>query len=265
MQKRCSLFFIFLRNMASKDRVIAIDGQAYVGKSAIAKGLAKLLNKELETDFAYINTGHMFRALAKTALDREVSLDDEKALLAMPFDIWFEGGKTLVKLDRKAQVLNWTDELNAVHVVQAASKVAIHPGVRRKLADMQRGYAQRGFIIMEGRDIGTAVFPNALCRIYAAADEWVRAGRIYKMFSEEEKRRMPRTDALIRELLETKLKPLDKQDTERKVSPLISKEEALRLGYHVHNSLEEYSVEDDVRKIYDSYICGELKKIGIHS
>ncbi len=248
------------------DRVIAIDGQAYVGKSQIAKGLAKLLRDELNVDFAYINTGHMFRAWAKVALDHQVSLDDEKALLAIPFEVWFEDGETFVTVNpgRSGGTMNWTDALNEPHVVQAASRVAVHPGVREKLARMQRGYSQKGFIIMEGRDIGTAVFPNALCRVYVAADEWVRAGRIYKMFSKDEQQKNPRTDLFVHELLETKLKPIDKQDTERMVSPLISKEEAGRLGYHVHNSLEEYTVNDDVTKIYDHYIQKELKKIGIH-
>jgi cytidylate kinase len=241
----------------STSNVIAIDGTAYSGKSHIAKGLSQL------TGFEYINTGHMFRALAHWAKKKNISLEDEQALLQMPFDISFRNGRTWVAENPK-QTGTWTDwtlELEDAEIVQNASRIAVYPGVRKKLADMQRAYAQKDFIIMEGRDIGTTVFPDALCRIYVTADLEVRAKRLYKTLSKSEKRAHPPSDEYIGKLRDEKLTPIDQLDANRKVSPLISKEAAEKLGYYIHNSPESYTVEDDVRDIYEKYVRKQLEKV----
>lgn len=239
--------------------MIAIDGQAYVGKSHIARELSRL------TGFEYINTGHMFRALAHMANRKCVDLKNESALMDMPFEVWFEAGDTFVSEGKDSDgAEKWTQELERPEIVQAASQIAIHPKVREKLANMQRGYAKKSFILMEGRDIGTAVFPDAICKVYLSADDLVRAKRLYKTLSAEEKVKNEATPEFIQQLLEEKLRPIDHLDTSRKVSPLISKEDARKLGYYIHDSLEHYTVLDDARMIYDNYIQKELKKIGIH-
>lgn len=237
--------------MSSK--VIAIDGTAYSGKSHIAKGLSK------RTGFEYINTGHMYRALAKIALDNEVDLNDEKTVSSLVFEIYFENGKTIVSGN------DWTDKLDDPDVVHAASRVAVFPGVRDRLTQMQRTYAQKEYIIMEGRDIGTTVFPDALCRVYVTADPLVRAKRLYKTLGEKERKEQSPTEEFIGKLLNEKLIPIDRLDANRKISPLISEETARQLGYFVHVSPEHYTVEDDVRAIYENYVKKELEKIGIHS
>lgn len=244
--------------MSSK--VIAIDGTAYSGKSHIAKGLSRL------TGFEYINTGHMFRAVAHMAKKKKVSLDDERALLQMPFHVWFVSGSTMVAEQPDSSDLgeNWTQELEDAETVQNASRIAVYPGIRKKLADMQRSYAQKNFIIMEGRDIGTTVFPDAFCRVYVTAEPLVRAKRLYKTLSDKEKKEQPPTEVFINKLLNEKLIPIDRLDANRKISPLISEETARQLGYYVHVSPEHYTVEDDVRDIYENYVKKELEKSGIH-
>ncbi|HCM42328.1 MAG TPA: (d)CMP kinase [Candidatus Omnitrophica bacterium] len=227
--------------MASK--VIAIDGTAYSGKSHIARGLSKI------TKYEYINTGHMYRALARIALESKIDLNDEKAVSGITLSIRFEKGKTIVSEQ------NWTDELDDPEIVQAASKVAIFPKVREYLTQMQRKYSLRDFIIMEGRDIGTTVFPDALCKVYVTASPLVRAKRLYKTLGRTE----TPTDEFIRMLLNEKLIPIDQLDANRKISPLISEEEARKRGYYVHSSPEHYTVDDDVRDIYEKYVELQLK------
>ncbi len=234
--------------MSSK--VIAIDGTAYSGKSHIAKGLSK------RTGFEYINTGHMYRALAKIALDNQVDLSDEKAVSSLTFNIRFEKGETIVSDE------NWTDKLDDPEVVHAASRIAIFPRVRDYLTQMQRVYARKEYIIMEGRDIGTTVFPDAFCRVYVTADPLVRAKRLYKTLGKIEQ---SPTEEFIGKLLNEKLIPIDRLDANRKISPLISEETARQSGYFVHVSPEHYTVEDDVRDIYENYVKKEFEKIGIHS
>lgn len=125
-------------------QVIAIDGPAYVGKSQIAQTLAKALG------YTFINTGHMYRALARRALEKQIGASDEEALLRVPFDIWFEEGRTMVSEGGPGQTTeDWTEGLDKVEIVQTASLIAKLPRVRGKLTDRQRGYAENGWIVME--------------------------------------------------------------------------------------------------------------------
>jgi len=237
-------------------QVIAIDGTAYSGKSHIARGIAKI------TGFEYINTGHMFRALAHMAKKKSVDLGSEVALLAMPFHVCFVAGSTIVSDKTSDLGEDWTQELESPEIVQDASRIAVYPAIRQKLAEMQRSYAKEKFIIMEGRDIGSVVFPDALCRVYVTAEPLVRAKRLYKTLPSQKKNAQPPTTEFINQLLNEKLTPIDQLDANRKFSPLISEESAEKLGYYIHKSPEHYSVEDDVRDIYKNYIKEKLD--GIH-
>ncbi|MFM8998938.1 MAG: (d)CMP kinase [Actinomycetota bacterium] len=149
--------------------IIAIDGPAGSGKSTLARRLAEAL------DLPYLNTGLMYRALAARALDCGVSPDDEQGLLdllrTMRFDLAGEPRATL-RVDGGAP----GDDLVGAPVEAAVSAVARHPGVRGVMRDLQRALGRPGAVV-EGRDIGSVVFPDATVKLFLVADEEARAAR----------------------------------------------------------------------------------------
>lgn len=151
-----------------KPLIIAIDGPAGAGKSTIARSLASRLG------FTYIDTGAMYRAVALWALRAGIDLEDLHRLeqLALAARIEFTADRTVQ--------LNGEDVTAAIReprVSEAASKVSQAPGVRRALREEQRRIGAAGSVVMEGRDIGTVVFPDAQVKVYLDADPGVRAGR----------------------------------------------------------------------------------------
>ena len=156
------------RLSAKKPLVIAIDGPAGAGKSTIAQSVARRLG------FTYIDTGAMYRAVALWALRTRIDLDDPYRLeqLAREAHIGFGPDSTVQ--------LNGEDVTSAIRepaVSDAASKVSAVPGVRRAMCEEQRRIGSQSSVVMEGRDIGTVVFPEAEVKIYLDADPQVRAGR----------------------------------------------------------------------------------------
>lgn len=151
--------------------VIAIDGPAGSGKSTIAARLAKKLG--------YINleSGAMYRALALKALEYLVSLDDPEALrqlaeeTAIQLEPQPEGNRVLLDGRDVSQRIREAD------VTAAASRVSVHPAVREIMVARQRAMGARGGVVMEGRDIGTAVFPDAEIKVFLDADARIRAER----------------------------------------------------------------------------------------
>jgi cytidylate kinase len=148
---------------------VAIDGPAGAGKSTIARSVARRLG------FAYIDTGAMYRAVALSALRARVGLGDLRGLeqLARAARIEFPAGDAVV-------LLNGEDVSAAIRepgVSEAASKVSAASGVRRAMRDEQRRIGSAQSVVMEGRDIGTVVFPEAQVKIYLDADPQVRAQR----------------------------------------------------------------------------------------
>jgi cytidylate kinase len=149
--------------------VIAIDGPAGAGKSTLARALAR------ELGLPYVNTGLMYRAVASHALAREVDPDDEATLGGIASQMRFqlgEGDIPEILIDGMVP-----DASLANPGVEAiVSAVARHPAVRRVLRDQQRTLGENG-CVMEGRDIGTVVFPDADVKIFLSAEPDVRAGR----------------------------------------------------------------------------------------
>jgi cytidylate kinase len=184
--------------------IVAIDGPSGAGKGTVARAVARALR------YRHIDTGAMYRALAWRALQDGVSLTDEAAIAAAgdraTFDL--EGGRVLIDGHDVAAAIR-TPEIDA-----AAAAVARLPAVRRVLVARQRAYGRDRAIVMEGRDIGTVVFPDADVKIYLDA-------------SPEERARRRASDpahaaARTRELatVATELAERDRSDSTRSVSPL---------------------------------------------
>ncbi|MBQ6550813.1 MAG: (d)CMP kinase [Lachnospiraceae bacterium] len=150
---------------------IAIDGPAGAGKSTIAKGIAKRMG------FIYVDTGALYRAVGLYMLDKGIPTDDrDKVSAALPeitVDIEYENEEQQVLLLGK----NVTPYLRTQEVGEAASVTSAYPEVRDKLLDLQRTLAEKYDVVMDGRDIGTVVLPDADLKIYLTADSRVRAKR----------------------------------------------------------------------------------------
>lgn len=155
--------------MAQKNIVVAIDGPAGAGKSTIARRVAERLG------FTYINTGAMYRAVALWALRLGTELSDMHRLeqLAKEARLELSSGGSRVVLNGE----DVTEEIRSPEVTEAASKVSAVPAVRRALLGLQRKMAEETSVVMEGRDIGTVVFPDAQVKIFLDADPHERARR----------------------------------------------------------------------------------------
>jgi cytidylate kinase len=155
--------------MSGKRIVVAIDGPAGAGKSTIARRIADRLG------FVYINTGAMYRAVALWALRNGTELTDMHRLekLAWEAQITFCAGDGRVILNGE----DVTDVLYTAEVSSAASVVSAVPGVRKALLPMQRQIAQNSSVVMEGRDIGSVVFPEAQVKVFLDANPRERARR----------------------------------------------------------------------------------------
>ena len=149
--------------------IVAIDGPAGAGKSTIARSLAQRLG------FTYINTGAMYRAVALWALRAGIDLDDAHRLeqLARAARIEFAAQGDGILLNGE----DVSEAIREARVSEAASKVSLAPGVRRAMREEQRRIGETRSAVMEGRDIGTVVFPDAQVKIYLDAAPEVRAAR----------------------------------------------------------------------------------------
>jgi CMP/dCMP kinase len=155
--------------MGAKNIVVAIDGPAGAGKSTIARRVAERLG------FTYINTGAMYRAIALWALRLGTELSDMHRLEQLANEARLEllSGGTRVILNGE----DVTEEIRSPEVTEAASKVSAVPAVRRALLGLQRRIADEVSVVMEGRDIGSVVFPDAQVKIFLDADSHERARR----------------------------------------------------------------------------------------
>jgi cytidylate kinase len=149
--------------------VIAIDGPGGVGKTTIARHVAKAL------DIDYINTGAMYRALALAARDQGIDIDDQRSLEAFckRSDVVYDPKSDSVSVDKR----DYTKEIRSEDAGRLASIASQKGPVRDLLVRLQRGFGERGPVVMEGRDIGTVVFPEATVKFYLDAPTEVRSLR----------------------------------------------------------------------------------------
>lgn len=199
----------------SRKPIIAIDGPAGSGKSTIAAQLAR------KHGYMNIETGAMYRALALKAIEGDVGLDDEAALveLANHSHITLEPTMTgnRVLLDGQDVSLR----IREGDVTEAASKVSVHPQVREWMVARQRELGAAGGVVMEGRDIGTKVFPDADVKVFLDADPAVRGERRYRQQGAIEP---AKAGELLKELRER-----DQRDRSRAASPLVPAPDAVTL------------------------------------
>ena len=194
---------------------IAIDGPAGAGKSTIARAAAKKIG------FIYVDTGAMYRAIALYFLRKGIDGDDREAVAAGCPDIkvtlkYDEGGRQQVILNGE----NVSDSIRTPEVSKMASKTSAIPEVRASLLQLQRDLAANANVLMDGRDIGTNVLPDATLKIYLTASADVRAKRRYDELVEAGS---PCNYEQIREDIILR----DKQDMEREIAPLKKAEDAV--------------------------------------
>ncbi|HTU43697.1 MAG TPA: (d)CMP kinase [Bryobacteraceae bacterium] len=208
--------------MSDKRVIIAIDGPAGAGKSTLAKRVADRLG------FLYINTGAIYRAVALWALRLGVDLNDMHRLEQLAKEAKIElGADGRVFLNAE----DVTDAIRELRVSEAASKVSAVPGVRRALLALQRGMAEKNNVVMEGRDIGTVVFPEAQVKIFLDADPAERARR--RAIELQHDGRGHDEQAIA-----THVKRRDDRDRQRKEAPLLQAPDA-ELVDTTGRSLEE--------------------------
>lgn len=195
--------------MQQKYLSIAIDGPAGAGKSTIAKSLAKRLG------IMHLDTGAMYRAAGKKALDLGINPADRDRIAPMiastDIDVVFCAGVQRVFLDG----VDITDKIRTQDVSKAASDIGTIPEVRVKLVELQRGIAERNSIIMDGRDIGSYVLPDAEFKFYITADVKERARR--RMF---DLRRSGTDGGRTYEDIEREIANRDRVDSTREFAPL---------------------------------------------
>lgn len=198
-----------------KKLIIAIDGPVGSGKSTLARRVAELL------DYVYVDTGAMYRALALKALRGDRALDDnDKDLVALAgetrIDLGSEDGTQRVFLDGE----DVTAAIRTPEVSQAASKIAVNGGVRHVLVAEQRRAGERGAVVMEGRDIGSVVFPDAQLKIFLTASPETRAERRWHEHQQK-------GDAIDLQRTLEEIHERDRRDSSRATSPLVRAADAV--------------------------------------
>lgn len=193
---------------------IAIDGPAGAGKSTIAKQLAK------ELSFIYVDTGAMYRSMALYFMRNNIAKEDEAAISdackTVEVSIAYENGEQQVLLNGE----NVSKEIRKEEVGKMASATSVYKEVRKKLVELQQKLAADKNVIMDGRDIGTCVLPNAQVKIYLTASVETRAERRYQELQEK-------GAACDLEVIKKDIADRDYQDMHREISPLKQAEDAI--------------------------------------
>lgn len=186
----------------SKKLIIAIDGLSGVGKGTLAKALADKLS------LPYLDTGLLYRAVGRKMLDAGLSAESED----------------VVRIAERLTQADWTrKDLRTPAVDKVASQVAAQPKIRAALLDMQRQFATQQGVVMDGRDIGTVIFPNADVKLFVIASAKVRAERRWLQYATDFND--PKKAEQIKQI-ETELTQRDEADSTRAVAPLRPAEDA---------------------------------------
>ncbi len=203
---------------------IAIDGFSSCGKSTVAKALAK------ELGYTYIDTGAMYRAVTLYFLRNQILLHEEKkvekALQAITITFSNEGKEVWLNGE------NVSDEIRQMPVAENVSKISALKAVREAMVAQQRLIGQSQNVVMDGRDIGTAVFPNAELKIFMTADPEIRAQRRFKEL-------LAKGEKISFEEILVNVTQRDHDDTTRVQSPLVQANDAITLDNSVLNEQQQ--------------------------
>jgi cytidylate kinase len=195
-----------------KPFVLAIDGPAGAGKSTTARGVAERLG------LSHVDSGAMYRAVAWLANQKRVPLEDERALAEMLDRASITPGPGGVRVDG----IPVEEFIRTGEAGEAASRVALHPALRKKLVALQRSFARPPGIVMEGRDIGTVVFPDADLKIFVSASVEARAERRFQELR-------GKGETADKDAIAAQIRERDRRDMERTASPLSRAPDAILL------------------------------------
>ena len=222
--------------------LITIDGPSYVGKSTIARELSKLLG------FTFVNTGHMYRSVAKYAIDLGLDYKEREKIFKIAQSIKFEYKTINGNVRTIVNGEDFTEKLHYPEIVSYSSKIAQISDLRDALTEKQRLLAEKGKTIFEGRDLGTVVFPNAEWKFFITASLDIRALRMKKNLFQ----RNPDQEISLESLIK-KVSKIDDRDINREIAPLIQandaimydnsdspseKQDAIILQYYINNTNE---------------------------
>ena len=208
---------------------VAIDGPSGAGKSTLAKQLAA------ELGFIYVDTGAMYRSIGLYGMRKEIDIKDpvqvEGVLSEINISLAFQEGTQHIYLNNE----DVSEKVRAEEAGMAASVVAQQPAVRQFLLELQRDMAEKNNILMDGRDIGTVVLPNATVKIYLTASVEARANRRYKELQEKGN---PETFEKVKKDIEER----DWQDMNREISPLKKAADAVEVDTSALNLQQSFDV-----------------------
>ncbi|HEY6302643.1 MAG TPA: (d)CMP kinase [Terriglobales bacterium] len=228
-----------MTDSSQRQLIIAIDGPAGAGKSTIASRLARKLG------YVNLESGAMYRALALRAIEWDASFDDEAGLLKMAQD-------SRIILDRSIGgnrvLLNGKDvsaRIRERDVTEAASRISVHPKVREWMVEQQREMGIGRGVVMEGRDIGTKVFPDADLKIFLDADPVIREQRRL----DQQQVNGPSAETMAAELRER-----DLRDRTRAASPLVAADDAIVID---STSLSEDDVVNRIEKLVEKRLAAK--------
>lgn len=221
---------------------VAIDGPASAGKSTVAKLVAKKFG------YVYCDTGAMYRSVTLKAMHEKIDLTDETRIVAMlkQTKIAFTPGDPVQHVF--VDDIEVTDDIRQPEITNSVSTVARLAGVRQELVNRQREIADVGDIVMDGRDIGTAVLPNAQVKIYLIASVSERAERRYK-------ENISKGINTPLEQLKKEIEIRDQKDSTRKVSPLTKAQDAIEVDT---TSMSIDQVVEKITKIINERIKSEF-------
>ncbi len=213
---------------------IALDGPAGAGKSTIAKAISEQLG------FMYVDTGAMYRTIALYCINKNANLEDEELISKLckeaPIKITYENGSQHMYLEG----VDVSGDIRTEQISKASSDISRFGAVRERLVAMQRQLGEEYNVIMDGRDIGTVVLPNATLKIFLTASSEVRALRRYNEYIEKGQ------EANL-EALKIDIEQRDYNDSHRAIAPLKKADDAFELD------TSNMSIEEVVKAVLDLY------------